>query len=123
MEKRSRSSRPGSALYWQGLSTRSECRAPSPLLYAFSIFVIFLCLAALYESWPIPISILLVFRWEPSAASCDQFERAAQRRIFPDRAAHDSRLTTKNAILIVQFAKQGWNREWGFWKQPWKGPS
>ena len=31
----------------------------APLLYAFSIFVIFLCLAALYESWPIPISILL----------------------------------------------------------------
>ena len=31
----------------------------APLLYAFSILVIFLCLAALYESWPIPISILL----------------------------------------------------------------
>ena len=46
---------------WQGLSYQERMSsAQAPLLYAFSIFVIFLCLAALYESWPIPVSVLLV---------------------------------------------------------------
>jgi len=46
---------------WSGLSYQERmAKAQAPLLYAFSILVIFLCLAALYESWPIPISILLV---------------------------------------------------------------
>jgi len=46
---------------WTGLSYQERMSSSqAPLLYAFSIFVIFLCLAALYESWTIPISILLV---------------------------------------------------------------
>jgi HAE1 family hydrophobic/amphiphilic exporter-1 len=46
---------------WTGLSFQERMSSnQAPLLYTFSIFVIFLCLAALYESWPIPISILLV---------------------------------------------------------------
>jgi multidrug efflux pump len=54
---------------WTGLSYQERMAgAQAPLLYAFSILVIFLCLAALYESWPIPISILLICRWGPSAA-------------------------------------------------------
>ena len=45
---------------WTGLSYQERmASSQAPLLYAFSILVIFLCLAALYESWPIPISILL----------------------------------------------------------------
>ena len=45
---------------WTGLSYQERMAgSQAPLLYAFSIFVIFLCLAALYESWPIPIAILL----------------------------------------------------------------
>ena len=45
---------------WTGLSYQERMAgSQAPLLYAFSILVIFLCLAALYESWPIPISILL----------------------------------------------------------------
>ncbi|MGB4110117.1 MAG: efflux RND transporter permease subunit, partial [Desulfomonilia bacterium] len=46
---------------WTGLSYQERMSSSqAPLLYAFSIFVIFLCLAALYESWTIPISVLLV---------------------------------------------------------------
>jgi HAE1 family hydrophobic/amphiphilic exporter-1 len=46
---------------WTGLSYQERMSSSqAPLLYAFSIFVIFLCLAALYESWTVPISILLV---------------------------------------------------------------
>ena len=57
----SRSCRRGSASTGPGFPTRSGMAgSQAPLLYAFSILVIFLCLAALYESWPIPISILLV---------------------------------------------------------------
>ncbi len=49
---------------WTGLSYQERMSSSqAPLLYAFSIFVIFLCLAALYESWTIPISILLVLPW------------------------------------------------------------
>jgi len=45
---------------WTGLSYQErQAGSQTGLLYAFSILVIFLCLAALYESWPIPISILL----------------------------------------------------------------
>ncbi|MBW1953678.1 MAG: efflux RND transporter permease subunit, partial [Deltaproteobacteria bacterium] len=45
---------------WTGLSYQERmATSQGPILYAFSIFVIFLCLAALYESWPIPIAILL----------------------------------------------------------------
>jgi len=45
---------------WTGLSYQERMAgSQAPLLYAFSILVIFLCLAALYESWPVPISILL----------------------------------------------------------------
>ncbi len=45
---------------WTGLSYQERMAgAQAPLLYAFSVFVIFLCLAALYESWPIPIAIMI----------------------------------------------------------------
>ncbi len=55
----------GIGFEWSGISYQERmARAQAPILYAFSVFVIFLCLAALYESWPIPISILfnLAFR-------------------------------------------------------------
>ena len=74
---------------WQGLSYQERmASSQAPLLYAFSIFVIFLCLAALYESWPIP-------DLDPAGAApgghrrSHRLERAgtAQRRLFPDRAS------------------------------------
>ena len=57
-KRSSRSCRRGSASTGPGSPTRSGmARSQAPLLYAFSILVIFLCLAALYESWTIPSSI------------------------------------------------------------------
>ena len=45
---------------WSGISYQERLTgSQAPVLYAFSVLVIFLCLAALYESWPIPISIML----------------------------------------------------------------
>src|SRR3546814_10803130 len=52
---------PGTALEWTGLSYEERLSGgQAPALYALSLFVVFLCLAALYESWSEPISVLLV---------------------------------------------------------------
>ncbi len=94
---------------WTGLSYQERmASSQAPLLYAFSIFVIFLCLAALYESWPIPVSIMLAF---PLGAIGGVI--AASMRGLPNDVYFQIGLlttlglTTKNAILIVQFAKAG----------------
>ncbi len=92
---------------WNGLSYQErQGGSQAPLLYAFSVFVIFLCLAALYESWPIPIAILLTL---PLGAIGGVI--ASSMRDMPNDVYFQIGLlitlglTTKNAILIVQFAK------------------
>jgi multidrug efflux pump len=46
---------------WSGLSyQQNQASGQAPLLYALSVLVVFLCLAALYESWSVPLSVLLV---------------------------------------------------------------
>ena len=56
-----RSCRPGFGLEWTGLSYEERLSgAQTPLLYALSLLVVFLCLAALYESWSIPVAVMLV---------------------------------------------------------------
>jgi hydrophobe/amphiphile efflux-1 (HAE1) family protein len=92
---------------WSGLSYQERMAgSQAPLLYAFSILVIFLCLAALYESWPIPISILLtlplgviggVIATSMMGLPNDVYFQIGLLTILG--------LTTKNAILIVQFAR------------------
>ncbi|WDP93266.1 MAG: efflux RND transporter permease subunit [Desulfobacter sp.] len=92
---------------WSGLSFQERMSgSQAPLLYAFSILVIFLCLAALYESWPIPVSILITLPLGVigGVAACywmgmpnDVYFQIGLLTILG--------LTTKNAILIVQFAR------------------
>ena len=78
----------------------------APLLYAFSILVIFLCLAALYESWPIPISILLALPLGAIGGVIASTLRGLPNDVyFQIGLLTTLGLTTKNAILIVQFAK------------------
>jgi HAE1 family hydrophobic/amphiphilic exporter-1 len=75
-------------------------------LYAFSILVIFLCLAALYESWPIPISILLVLPLGIIGGVIASSLRGLPNDVyFQIGLLTTLGLATKNAILIVQFAK------------------
>jgi len=75
-------------------------------LYAFSILVIFLCLAALYESWPIPIAILLVLPLGALGGVIASTLRGLPNDVyFQIGLLTTLGLTTKNAILIVQFAK------------------
>jgi HAE1 family hydrophobic/amphiphilic exporter-1 len=91
---------------WTGLSYQERmAKSQAPLLYAFSIVVIFLCLAALYESWTVPISILLTLPLGVIGGVV-----ASSLRGFPNDVYFQIGLltvlglTTKNAILIVQFA-------------------
>jgi len=91
---------------WTGLSYQERmAKSQAPLLYAFSIVVIFLCLAALYESWTVPISVMLTLPLGVIGGVV-----ASSLRGFPNDVYFQIGiltvlgLTTKNAILIVQFA-------------------
>jgi len=92
---------------WTGLSYQErQAGSQTAPLYAFSILVIFLCLAALYESWPIPISILLALPLGAIGGVVGSTLRGLPNDVyFQIGLLSTLGLTTKNAILIVQFAK------------------
>ena len=92
---------------WTGLSYQERMAgSQAPLLYAFSILVIFLCLAALYESWPIPIAILLCLPLGAIGGVITSSIWGMPNDVyFQIGLLTILGLTTKNAILIIQFAK------------------
>ncbi|HNU52098.1 MAG TPA: efflux RND transporter permease subunit [Verrucomicrobiota bacterium] len=92
---------------WTGLSYQErQAGAHAAPLYAFSILVIFLCLAALYESWPIPVSILLALPLGVIGGVIGSSLLGLPNDVyFQIGLLTTLGLTTKNAILIVQFAK------------------
>ncbi len=94
---------------WTGLSYQEQMSgSQAPLLYAFSIFVIFLCLAALYESWVIPFGVVLVLPLGIIGGVIASSLRGMANDVYFQIALLTTMgLTTKNAILIAQFAKGG----------------
>jgi HAE1 family hydrophobic/amphiphilic exporter-1 len=100
---------------WTGLSYQErQAGAQTGLLYSFSILVIFLCLAALYESWPIPISILLALPLGVIGGLIGTTYRGLPNDVyFQIGLLTTLGLTTKNAILIVQFAKTRYDEGMG----------
>ena len=100
---------------WTGLSYQERMSSSqAPLLYAFSVFVIFLCLAALYESWTIPISVLLVLPLGVIGGIIATSMRGLANDVyFQIGLLTTLGLATKNAILIVQFAKGGLEKGMG----------
>jgi multidrug efflux pump subunit AcrB len=93
---------------WTGVSYQERMSSSqAPLLYAFSIIVIFLCVAALYESWPIPIANLLMLPLGVFGATLFTSLRGLHNDVyFQIGFLTTLGLTTKNAILIIQFARE-----------------
>jgi len=91
---------------WTGVSYQERmAKSQAPLLYAFSMIVIFLCLAALYESWSVPISVMLALPLGViGGVLASSFRGLPNDVYFQIGILTVLGLTTKNAILIVQFA-------------------
>jgi HAE1 family hydrophobic/amphiphilic exporter-1 len=91
---------------WSGISYQERmAKAQTGLLYTFSIIVIFLCLAALYESWTVPISVMLALPLGVIGGVVASSLRGLPNDVyFQIGLLTVLGLTTKNAILIVQFA-------------------
>ncbi|MBD3634193.1 MAG: efflux RND transporter permease subunit, partial [Methylophaga sp.] len=97
----------GIGFQWTGLSLQErQSGDQAPLLYALSILVVFLCLAALYESWSVPFSVMLVVPLGVLGAVIFAILRGLSNDVFFQVGLLTTiGLSSKNAILIVEFAK------------------
>jgi multidrug efflux pump len=98
---------PGTGVAWSGLSYQERLAGgQAPLLYALSLLVVFLCLAALYESWSVPLGVLLVIPIGLLGAVVAVFARGLSNDVFFQVGLLTTMgLSAKNAILIVEFAE------------------
>ncbi|MFP1983961.1 efflux RND transporter permease subunit [Lonsdalea quercina] len=97
----------GSTWAWSGLSLQEKLASGQALgLYAISIMVVFLCLAALYESWSVPFSVILIIPLGICGAALAALLRGLSNDVYFQVALLTTiGLSSKNAILIVEFAE------------------
>jgi HAE1 family hydrophobic/amphiphilic exporter-1/multidrug efflux pump len=99
---------PGVGFEWSGLSYEERVAGANAMsLYGLSLLVVFLCLAALYESWKIPVSVMLVVPLGVvGAVLATRWFGLANDVYFQVGLLTTVGLSAKNAILIVEFARE-----------------
>jgi hydrophobe/amphiphile efflux-1 (HAE1) family protein len=105
----------GVSFEWTALSYEEILSgSQAPALYAISLLVVFLCLAALYESWSIPFAVMLVVPLGVLGAVLVTWLRGLNNDVFFQVGLLTTiGLSTKNAILIVEFAKENYEHGMG----------
>ncbi|MHC2598291.1 multidrug efflux pump [Kluyvera sp. 1366] len=103
----------GFRVQWYGISYEEQASgSQTTQLYLISILVVFLCLAALYESWSIPFSVIMVVPLGILGTISAVLLRGLQNDVFFQVGLLTTvGLAAKNAILIVEFAKELHERE------------
>ncbi|AFT69927.1 RND transporter, HAE1 family [Alloalcanivorax dieselolei B5] len=103
---------------WTGLSYQErQSGNQAPALYALSLIVVFLCLAALYESWSIPFAVMLVVPLGVIGAVLFSLGRGLENDVFFQVGLLTTiGLAAKNAILIAEFAKDLEDEGHSLWK-------
>ena len=104
---------PGGIGYeWTGTSFQeAQAGSQAPALYVISLLVIFLCLAALYESWSVPFSVMLAVPLGILGALMAAYIRGLENDVyFQVGLLTTIGLSAKNAILIVEFAKRRYDK-------------
>ncbi len=102
------SRQPGTSVAWSDLSYQERLTGnQAPLLYAISLLVVFLCLAALYESWSVPFAVMMVMPIGLVGAALAVWLRGLENDVyFQVGLLTTMGLSAKNAILIIEFAEQ-----------------